>query len=69
MGVSVIGNFESDALVKEQQASLDKLLTALTRKYGISTSTITYGHKACKVDEECATLDFEIPSIVGHRDV
>lgn len=69
VGVSVIGNFEKDVLVKEQQAAIGKLLSALAAKYGIDTNAKRAGHKACGVSEECMSRDFEIQGIVGHRDV
>ncbi len=69
VGVSVIGNYEKDKLVKEQKATLEKFLTALSKKYGIDTNTTLTGHKACKVDEECMTHDYEMKGLVGHRDV
>ncbi len=69
VGISVIGNFEKDVLVKEQKQSLEKFLTVLSQKYGINTNTTITGHRACKVSEECLTRDFDIKSLVGHRDV
>lgn len=69
VGISVIGNFEKDTLVKEQRATIQKFLLAISKKYGIDTNTDQKGHKACKVEEECLTRDFDIKSLVGHRDV
>lgn len=68
VGISVIGNFEVDTLVKEQQEAIGKLLAALAKKYGIDTNIARTAHRACKVGEECLTRDSEIKSLIGHRD-
>jgi hypothetical protein len=69
VGVSVIGNFETDRLVKEQKAALPIILGGLARKYGIDTNTSIMGHRACKVDDLCNTTDSLTLGIVGHRDI
>ena len=69
VGISVIGNFEVDVLVKEQQKAIEAFMTVLSKKYGIDTNITRTGHKACKVNEACLTRDFDITSLVGHRDV
>lgn len=69
VGISVIGNFEVDAIVKEQQQSIGEFMVVLSKKYGIDTNVSRTGHKACKVDEECLTRDFDTTSLVGHRDI
>jgi N-acetylmuramoyl-L-alanine amidase/Stage II sporulation protein len=69
VGVSVIGNFEVDSVLREQKAALTLALGGLARKYGIDTNASIMGHKACKVDDLCATTDSLTLGIVGHRDV
>lgn len=64
-----MGNFDGVGIVKEQKESILKTLSFLAKKYGIDTGKEADGHKACKVGQECATVDFKTTSLVGHRDV
>lgn len=69
VGVSVMWNFENQAVVREQKAAILSTVSFLSEKYGIDTGKTTIGHRACKVWEACATRDSEVLSFMWHRDI
>lgn len=68
VGVSVMGNFMTDAVVAEQEQAVKGIIEYLSVKYGIDIHKTSIGHKECKKDG-CLTEDFASPNLSGHRDV
>ncbi|MDD4151349.1 MAG: S-layer homology domain-containing protein [Candidatus Gracilibacteria bacterium] len=69
VAISVIGNYQNNYLSDEQQASINKLIGYLAKKYGIDLDKERTYHKSCLKDV-CATplLNFTGASLIGHRD-
>lgn len=68
VGISVMGNFMTDAVVGEQEKSLESFVTYLATKYGIDLHKTSIGHKECTTST-CLIKDFETPNLAGHKDV
>lgn len=68
VGVSVMGNFMTDAVVAEQEQAVKNIVEYLSKKYGIDIHKTSIGHRECKKDG-CLTDDFATPNLTGHREV
>ncbi|EKD30099.1 MAG: N-acetylmuramoyl-L-alanine amidase [uncultured bacterium (gcode 4)] len=68
VGVSVMGNFMTDAVVAEQENAIKQIVEYLSKKYGIDLHKTSIGHKECSKND-CFINDFAVPNLTGHREV
>lgn len=69
--VSLMGNFEIEALSSIQRDALENLLVYLAKKYGINVEEDTTGFRVCSKDasSDCVIETRNIKRLHGHRDV
>lgn len=69
VGVSVMGDYTSMYLNKDQDAWLQALIIFLAQKYGIDITTSAPWVKICKTDGCWLFVDVTNPALLWHRDV
>lgn len=69
--VSLMGNFESETVSRSQMTSLENLLVALAKKYGINVLEDTTGFRVCGkgASSDCIIETRYVKRLHGHRDV
>ena len=68
IGISMIGNYETLTVNKDQKAGLIEAVEYVTRKYGISLDTQVIGAHLCPKWEVCRWKSVENSSLAAHRD-
>ncbi|MDD5213834.1 MAG: N-acetylmuramoyl-L-alanine amidase [Candidatus Gracilibacteria bacterium] len=70
VSISVIGNYQNNYLTEEQQASINKLVGYLAKKYGIDLDKQRVYHKSCLSSSNCTNplVNVTRASLIGHRD-
>lgn len=69
VGISVMGNFQNDSVIQDQEDGVRRAVNYLVAKYGVDLSKTSIGHKECKTSDTCLLKDFSVPNLIGHRDV
>ena len=69
VGISVIGNYESLHLNKEQKSGLLDAIEYVARKYGINVDEKDYGASLCAKSAACTWYAVSTPRLIAHRDV
>jgi N-acetylmuramoyl-L-alanine amidase/Stage II sporulation protein len=67
--ISVIGNYETLHLNRDQKAWIEQAITYFAEKYGIDLTKSVSGVKVCKTGECTLFVDVTTSSLIWHRDV
>jgi hypothetical protein len=69
VGISVIGNFETMKLNRDQRKWLEEAIVFFAKKYGVNILDTTIGVRACKLWWDCLFDENIVYRLHGHRDV
>jgi len=69
VGVSVIWNYDTNHLNRDQKQWIERIVLFLVKKYGINPSGTAIGMKQCGSSEWCSWKRVVTPTIIWHRDV
>lgn len=72
VGISIMGNFQSDHLVSEQETTLKNLIEHLSKKYGIDIQKTSVGHRECPSNgtQACTLIqDYQTYNLLWHKEV
>lgn len=69
VGISVIGDFETMHLNRDQKAGLEQAIAFFSKKYGIDLSEKKDGVRICKTSDCTLFESRSTQSLLGHRDV
>ncbi|MDD2516205.1 MAG: N-acetylmuramoyl-L-alanine amidase [Candidatus Gracilibacteria bacterium] len=69
VGISILGNYENDKLVADQENGINNAIKFLSTKYGINISGSSMSHKECLANENCLMKDYNSQNLSGHKDV
>ncbi len=72
VGVSIMGNFQTDHLVGEQETALKNIIEFLSKKYGIDVQKTSVGHRECPSNgsQPCTLLqDYQTYNLLWHKEV